>query len=45
VPEFVAHPYGLGDATESTSVVLLSTDDPEYVAEALLGVTSEDPPG
>lgn len=43
VPEFVGHAYGRGERPESTSVTLLSTEYPDYVAEALFGVAVDEP--
>ena len=38
LPTFVGHAYEAGDNPDSTSVTLLSVDDPEYVLGTLLGV-------
>jgi hypothetical protein len=44
IPEFVGHAYLAGEAPEATSVTLLSPEYPEYVTEALLGVTESAAP-
>lgn len=41
LPTFVGHAYEAGDSLDSTSVTLLSVDDPEYVLHALLGVADD----
>ena len=38
LPDFAAHGYGSADQPGSTRMTLLSTEYPDYVAEALLGV-------
>lgn len=43
LPPFVGHAYLPGESPTSTSVTLLSTEYPDYVAEALLGVAVGDP--
>lgn len=45
LPEFVGHVYGAGESPRSTSVTLLSTEYPHYVAEALFGVAVDEPSG
>jgi hypothetical protein len=42
LPELVGHAYLPGETPRSTSVTLLSTEYPDYVAKALFGVTVED---
>ena len=39
IPTFVGHAYGPGDEPGSTSVHLMSTEHPKYIAECLLGLT------
>lgn len=43
LPIFVGHAYQPGDSPGSTSVTLLSVEYPEYVLDAILGVTDEEP--
>lgn len=45
LPGFVGHAYRRGKKPTSTYVTLLTTEHPSYVAEALLGVAVDDPPG
>lgn len=42
LPVFVGHSYGAGDSPGSTAVTLISTEYPDYVREALLGLADED---
>lgn len=42
LPTFVGHAYGSGDDPAATSVTVLSSEYPEYVAQALLGVVIEE---
>ena len=42
LPEFFGHAYQRGDTPKSTRVTLLSTEYPDYVGEALLGVAVDD---
>lgn len=41
LPTFVGHAYQAGGDPGTTSVTLLSVDDPEYVLETLLGVADQ----
>ena len=43
LPTFVGHAYQPGDAPGSTSVTLLSVEYPEYVLDAVLGATNQEP--
>lgn len=43
LPEFVGHAYGPAGQPASTSVTLVSAEYPSYVAEALLGVSVNEP--
>jgi hypothetical protein len=43
LPVFVGHAYQPGEEPTSTRVTLLSTEYPNYVAEALLGVAVDSP--
>jgi hypothetical protein len=43
LPTFVGHAYARGEKPTSTSVTLLSTEYPNYVAEALFGVIVDEP--
>lgn len=42
-PTFVGHAYQPGDAPGSTSVTLLRVEYPEYVLDAILGATNQEP--
>jgi hypothetical protein len=43
LPQFVGHAYLRGDEPTATRITLLSTEYPDYVAEALFGVAVDDP--
>jgi hypothetical protein len=43
LPKLVGHAYLVGERPTSTHVMLLSTEYPDYVAEALFGVVVADP--
>jgi hypothetical protein len=42
IPTFVGHAHRAGDAPGSIRVTRMSTENPEYVAECLLGVPNEE---